>query len=99
MTLTTSTSPSVLERTVMPTDREHLNTRTRSATRHCWRGSRSGEGTDDRRHVEAHLAQCERCRQQLAEYESVAATLAYTAPAAEPPPRDGLAVDDRWVER
>jgi anti-sigma-K factor RskA len=40
----------------------------------------------DEQAVEAHLAGCERCRLQLAEFESVAATLAYAAPAAAPPP-------------
>ena len=41
---------------------------------------------DDQRLVEAHLAECERCRAQLREMEDVAAALAYAAPAAEPPP-------------
>lgn len=41
---------------------------------------------DDERAVEMHLAGCERCRLQLAEFEAVAATLAYAAPQASPPP-------------
>src|SRR5205823_78115 len=40
---------------------------------------------DDERIVEAHLAVCERCRLQLTEFESVAASLAYAAPPAAPP--------------
>ena len=39
---------------------------------------------DDERLVTAHLATCERCRRQLADYESVAASLAYAAPRAVP---------------
>jgi len=41
---------------------------------------------DDERIVEEHLSGCERCRLQLAEFESVAASLAYAAPPAAPPP-------------
>jgi anti-sigma-K factor RskA len=41
---------------------------------------------DDERMVEEHVAGCERCRRQLAEFESVAASLAYAAPPAAPPP-------------
>jgi len=41
---------------------------------------------DDERLVVEHLAECERCRAQLRELESVASTLAYAAPPAAPPP-------------
>ncbi len=41
---------------------------------------------DDERIVVAHLAECERCRRQLVDFEHVAASLAYTAPRAVPPP-------------
>jgi hypothetical protein len=46
----------------------------------------------DEQAVEAHLAVCDRCRRQLAEFEAVAASLAYAAPPAAPPPalRDSL---------
>lgn len=40
---------------------------------------------DDERAVEQHLAECEGCRHKLAEFEAVAAALAYAAPAAAPP--------------
>jgi anti-sigma-K factor RskA len=40
----------------------------------------------DRERVEAHVAECARCRRELREYESVAAALAYAVPAAAPPP-------------
>ena len=42
--------------------------------------------SDDERVVAAHLAECERCRRMLAEFESVSASLAYAAPRAIPPP-------------
>ena len=41
---------------------------------------------EDERIVVAHLAECERCRSQLTDYEQVAASLAYAAPRAVPPP-------------
>jgi anti-sigma-K factor RskA len=41
---------------------------------------------EDERIVVAHLAECERCRRQLTDYEQVAASLAYAAPRAVPPP-------------
>ncbi|HEY0387791.1 MAG TPA: anti-sigma factor [Gaiellales bacterium] len=41
---------------------------------------------DDERRVEEHLAGCDRCRAQLREMEGVAAAIAYSAPAAHPPP-------------
>jgi anti-sigma-K factor RskA len=34
----------------------------------------------------AHLAECERCRRVLAEFEGVSASLAYAAPRSTPPP-------------
>jgi anti-sigma-K factor RskA len=40
---------------------------------------------DDERVVAAHLAECERCRRMLAEFEGVSASLAYAAPRATPP--------------
>ncbi|HET6850475.1 MAG TPA: anti-sigma factor [Gaiellales bacterium] len=40
---------------------------------------------EDERAVEAHLAECERCRVQLREMQSVSAAIALSAPAAEPP--------------
>jgi anti-sigma-K factor RskA len=41
---------------------------------------------EDERRVALHTAECERCRIQLREAEAVAASLAYAAPAATPPP-------------
>ena len=40
----------------------------------------------DERSFEEHLALCERCRGELAGLRKAAATLAYAAPAAQPPP-------------
>lgn len=42
---------------------------------------------DDRAAYEAHLASCERCREELAAFEEAAAQLAYGTPAPAPPPR------------
>jgi anti-sigma-K factor RskA len=42
--------------------------------------------SDEEEHVALHVAECERCRRQLREAEAVAASLAYAAPAVEPPP-------------
>ncbi|HYW29098.1 MAG TPA: anti-sigma factor [Gaiellales bacterium] len=39
----------------------------------------------DERRVDAHLAECERCRAQLREMQAVSAAIALSAPAAEPP--------------
>jgi anti-sigma-K factor RskA len=46
----------------------------------------------DEQQVVAHLEECERCRRMLSDYEGVAASLAYAAPRAVPPPelRDRL---------
>jgi hypothetical protein len=41
---------------------------------------------EDERLVEAHLAECERCRVELRQMEAVAGALAYSAPPAEAPP-------------
>jgi anti-sigma-K factor RskA len=41
---------------------------------------------EDARMVEQHLAECARCRAQLREMDGVAAAIALSAPAAEPPP-------------
>jgi anti-sigma-K factor RskA len=41
---------------------------------------------DDERAVAAHLADCDRCRRMLADFEGVSASLAYAAPRATPPP-------------
>jgi anti-sigma-K factor RskA len=41
---------------------------------------------EDERAVEQHLAECARCRDQLREMEGVAAAIALSAPAAQPPP-------------
>jgi anti-sigma-K factor RskA len=41
---------------------------------------------DDERLVEEHLAGCERCRAQLREMDAVAASIALSAPASQPPP-------------
>jgi anti-sigma-K factor RskA len=40
----------------------------------------------EERQVEQHVAECGQCRDRLREMEAVAATLAYAAPAAVPPP-------------
>ncbi len=40
----------------------------------------------EERQVEQHVAQCGQCRDRLRELEALAATLAYAAPAASPPP-------------
>jgi anti-sigma-K factor RskA len=40
----------------------------------------------DEERVVLHVAECDRCRRQLREMEAVAASLAYAAPAAAPPP-------------
>jgi anti-sigma-K factor RskA len=63
---------------------------------------------------EQHLAQCERCREELAGFSEVATALAYGAVAPEPPPRLRASILDaaaaersnvvplprrRWVER
>jgi anti-sigma-K factor RskA len=37
--------------------------------------------------VAVHVAECERCRRRLREAEAVAASLAYAAPAVDPPPQ------------
>jgi anti-sigma-K factor RskA len=42
--------------------------------------------SDEEEHVALHVAECERCRRQLREAEGLAASLAYAAPAVEPPP-------------
>jgi anti-sigma-K factor RskA len=42
--------------------------------------------SDEERRVEQHLAECERCRLELRQFEAVAGALAYTAPPAVPPP-------------
>lgn len=42
---------------------------------------------DDARAVEEHLRHCEDCRRELAELRDAAASLAYAAPPAAPPPR------------
>lgn len=39
----------------------------------------------DEERVALHVAECERCRRQLREAEALAASLAYSVPAAEPP--------------
>ena len=41
---------------------------------------------EDERVVTAHLADCDRCRRMLADYESVSASLAYAARRETPPP-------------
>jgi anti-sigma-K factor RskA len=41
---------------------------------------------EDSERVALHTAECERCRVQLREAEAIAASLAYAAPALEPPP-------------
>jgi anti-sigma-K factor RskA len=41
---------------------------------------------DDEERVALHVAECDRCRRQLREAEALAASLAYTVPAAAPPP-------------
>ena len=41
---------------------------------------------EDERVVATHLADCDRCRRMLADYESVSASLAYAAPRETPPP-------------
>jgi anti-sigma-K factor RskA len=41
---------------------------------------------EDERAVDAHIAQCERCRIHLREMEAVAVAIAFTAPQASPPP-------------
>ena len=41
----------------------------------------------DEERVTVHVAECERCRRRLREAEAVAASLAYAAPAVDPPPQ------------
>ena len=41
---------------------------------------------NEERSFEQHLAECERCREELAGFREAAAALALAAPAAEPPP-------------
>jgi anti-sigma-K factor RskA len=41
---------------------------------------------DEARAFEEHLASCERCREQVAEFEAVAGSLAHAAPPVSPPP-------------
>jgi anti-sigma-K factor RskA len=41
---------------------------------------------DEEEQVALHVAECERCRRRLREAEALAASLAYAAPAADPPP-------------
>ena len=45
-----------------------------------------GLSSDEEERVALHVAECDRCRRQLREAEAVAASLAYAAPAAVPPP-------------
>jgi anti-sigma-K factor RskA len=41
----------------------------------------------DEERVAVHVAECEQCRRRLREAEAVAASLAYAAPAVDPPPQ------------
>ncbi|HUY72442.1 MAG TPA: anti-sigma factor [Gaiellaceae bacterium] len=41
---------------------------------------------EEREAYEAHLAECERCREEVAEFSSVAASLAHAVEPASPPP-------------
>ena len=41
--------------------------------------------SDDEERVALHVAECERCRMQLREFEAIAASLAYTVPDVAPP--------------
>jgi anti-sigma-K factor RskA len=42
---------------------------------------------DERREYEAHLARCDRCRDELASFSEAASSLAYAVDAAEPSPQ------------
>ena len=44
-------------------------------------------GAEEREAYQAHLAECERCRDEVAEFSSVAASLAHAVEPAAPPPR------------
>ena len=45
-----------------------------------------GLSSDEEERVALHVAECDRCRRRLREAEALAASLAYAAPAAAPPP-------------
>ena len=51
---------------------------------------RAGSPDEERRAFEAHLADCDACRAEVASFRETAASLAYTLPAAAPADEDAL---------